>query len=164
MPTRSHSFNLSLSSLVGLLAAIIIFTSCAGGLSGAAAYNEESYQAAMAFKGRAMNLMTMASTDYELQQKYVNEFKGDVSAQIEKEKLRERNQVLVNEWELLMNEEKNLLGGFFKRWQNEGKLSQAFINAAKKNISVAFDKIMDTETTKRKAATATSPNSGTTDE
>ena len=50
----------------------------------------------------------------------------------------------------MIDPEKNLVAGFFKRWKTKDKLSPAFISEAKGQISSAFDSIIGLESGKNK--------------
>ena len=52
--------------------------------------------------------------------------------------------------EILSNPEGNLLGGFFTRWENEGKLNGTFIKDAASMVSKNFDKVINLEKKKKK--------------
>jgi hypothetical protein len=41
--------------------------------------------------------------------------------------------------------DRNLLGGFLKRWKDKGTLSGVFVTEAKKNVSLGFDQIIGLE-------------------
>jgi DNA transposition AAA+ family ATPase len=46
--------------------------------------------------------------------------------------------------------DKNLLGGFLKRWKEKDKLSAVFVDEAKRLISTGFDQIIGLESGKIK--------------
>ena len=53
-------------------------------------------------------------------------------------------------WQLLANKDKNLLVGFFKRWQEKGQLNTVFVEEAKSQIMKAMDLLLQYEIKKDK--------------
>jgi len=53
-------------------------------------------------------------------------------------------------WDLLLNTDGHLLGGFLKRWEDKSVLGVTFVNEEKKIISDAFDQIAGLESGKIK--------------
>jgi hypothetical protein len=61
---------------------------------------------------------------------------------------RPNNELSAGQWEILINEEGNLLGGFLKRWEAEGTLSEMFVTEMQTLVSDAFDTIIGLESGK----------------
>jgi hypothetical protein len=68
----------------------------------------------------------------------------------EYEKGRPKNEITTRMWDVLKNPDRNLLGGFVRRWREKEKLSQAFIEEAKELVAEAFDLISGLESQKIK--------------
>ena len=66
----------------------------------------------------------------------------------EYEKNRPNNGVTVKMWELPLDPEKRLYGGFIKRWQTDSTLSKTFVDEAKKLVGSGFDKVAELESKK----------------
>jgi len=54
----------------------------------------------------------------------------------------------VQQWEILKDPNRDLLGGFLKKWENEKVLHVVFIEEKKKQISNTFDEILKLEPAK----------------
>ncbi len=61
-----------------------------------------------------------------------------------------KNSISAKQWKILIDPERNLLGGFLRRWKEKGSLSQTFIDESKKDIADAFDHIIGLEKAKRR--------------
>lgn len=53
-------------------------------------------------------------------------------------------------WTVLSDQEKNLLGGFFKRWKEKETLSPTFVTESKKQVLDALDLLIQYEIKKDK--------------
>jgi hypothetical protein len=61
------------------------------------------------------------------------------------------NVTTVKQWEILNDPDGALLGGFLKKWQSEDRgQSKAFLDGVSKNVSAAFDEIINLENSKVK--------------
>ncbi len=99
----------------------------------------------------AVKLMGLATGQYSANEAAVTALTGKLNDQLDYEKGRgDNNKKTVEMLSLLMNPDKNLLGGFLKRWKSAGSLSSAFVNEAKNQVSSNFDKIINLENNKRK--------------
>jgi hypothetical protein len=61
------------------------------------------------------------------------------------------NSITVKQWEILRDPNRNLFGGFIRRWREKGSLRQAYITEKKPDISEAFDQIIELERGKPKS-------------
>jgi hypothetical protein len=68
----------------------------------------------------------------------------------EYEKNRPKNEITLKMWDVILNPDGHLLGGFIKRWKNEKKLNAVFIQEEKKMVGEAFDQIAGLESHKIK--------------
>ncbi|WP_243839327.1 hypothetical protein [Flavobacterium sp. S87F.05.LMB.W.Kidney.N] len=69
---------------------------------------------------------------------------------VEYEKNKPDNEITFQMWQLLNDKEKNLVAGFFKRWETKGIVSQSFSEESKKQILEAFDLLIQYEIKKDK--------------
>ena len=58
----------------------------------------------------------------------------------------------MKQWQILMDTNGHLLGGFLIRWRNNGKLKKAFIDDAKAIVDSSFSQIAKLESRKVQAA------------
>jgi len=111
-------------------------------------FSPEAYKQAVDLKVEALNLMsfaTMPYADYEENVIYLN---TELDKAFEFSKGRPDNEISTEQWEILINEEGNLLGGFLKRWQTEGSLSEMFVTEMQIVVGDAFDTIIGLESGK----------------
>jgi hypothetical protein len=98
----------------------------------------------------ALNLMAQATDSFSIHAKNVAEVKTNLQKVYEYERNRPKNEVTVKMWDLLLNTDGHLLGGFLKRWEDKSVLGVTFVNEEKKIISDAFDQIAGLESGKIK--------------
>lgn len=134
-----------------LYLSLIVAITIAGCTNLQALYNEKAYAQAVSLKIEALDLMDKATDPYEEHQESVDSLKKELSKAYEYAKGRPSNQESTRQWELMKDPERNLLGGFLHRWEQEGTLSTGFIDEAKDLISDAFDTIIELESGKRKS-------------
>jgi len=111
-------------------------------------FSPEAYKQAVDLKVESLDLMsfaTMPYADYEEEVIYLN---TELDKSFEFSKGRPDNEISTEQWEILINEEGNLLGGFLKRWETEGSLSEMFVTEMQILISDAFDTIIGLESGK----------------
>jgi hypothetical protein len=111
-------------------------------------FSPEAYKQAVDLKVESLNLMsdaTMPFTDFE---EDVDFLKTEIEKAYEFSKGRPNNEISTKQWEILNNPDGNLLGGFLKRWEEEGKLSQMFVTEMRMLVSDAFDTIIGLESGK----------------
>jgi hypothetical protein len=92
----------------------------------------------------------LATGDYADHQAAVEDLKTDLNKAYEYAKGRKKNEISARQWQILTDPNRNLLGGFLERWEQEGVLSKAFVDEAKILISDAFDSIIGLESGKIK--------------
>lgn len=122
----------------------LIIWSCAS----ISVFSPEAYKQAVDLKVESLNLMaaaTMPYTDFEEEADYL---KTELSKAYEFSKGRPDNEISTRQWEILINPDGNLLGGFLKRWEEEGTLSQMFVIEMQMLVSDAFDTIIGLESGK----------------
>lgn len=122
----------------------IIVWSCAS----ISVFSPEAYKQAVDLKVESLNLMyfaTMPYADYEEEVIYLN---TELDKAFEFSKGRPDNEISTEQWEILIDKEGNLLGGFLKRWETEGTLSEMFVTEMQILVSDAFDTVIGLESGK----------------
>ncbi len=135
------------------LASFLIFlsftiTSCIS--TKTALYDQYSYQKTTELKVETIKLMNVANEPYNLHKEEVENLLLDLDKLAEYEKNKPNNEITFAMWKILNDKEKNLLAGFFKRWETKGILSQAFLEESKKQVLDALDLLIQYEIKKDK--------------
>jgi hypothetical protein len=113
-------------------------------------FSEEAYSEATALKVDSLQLMDSAVKPYAEHAPEVEALRTKIEKAYEYAAGRPNNQITTQQWSILKDPNRNLLGGFLKRWQDTGTLSKAFVDEAKKIVSDAFDTIIGLESGKIK--------------
>ena len=136
---RSPIPALTVFVLIGLLS-----VSC----SSVSVYSPEAYKQAVDLKIESLNLMSFATMPYGDYEEDVAFLKTELNKAYEFAKGRPDNEISTNQWEILLDEDRSLLGGFLKRWEEEENLSEMFVEEAQLLVSDAFDTIIGLESGK----------------
>lgn len=115
-----------------------------------ALYDQYSYQQTTSIKVEASNIMDKATTPYSNNKEIVEKLLLDIDKLVEYEKNKPNNEITFAMWKILTDKEKNLLSGFFKRWEEKGSFSPVFLQEAKKQITDALDLLIQYEVKKDK--------------
>lgn len=113
-------------------------------------FDSFSYKETISAKVDALDIMSKATKDYKEYAVEVNALVLQMKKIYEYEKNRPKNTITAKMWEILINPDRNLFGGFIKRWENEGKLNPVFITEMKIQVEEAFGIIIDLENNKIK--------------
>lgn len=146
MNTKTQSYQLVYQIL---LWASLFLSSCNVHI---AKYDQNAYEQATALKVDSLSLMDKATQPASEQADEIEELLLKIEKAYEYAKGRPRNEISVQLWEILKDPDKNLLGGFIKRWQEKNTLSPFFIQEAKNLIARAYDHIIGLESGKLKPA------------
>jgi hypothetical protein len=115
-----------------------------------AVFDQQAYFQTTTLKVEALKVMDKAVENYADHASLI----GDITMKIEKayeyEAHRPQNEISTKMWNILKDENKNLFGGFLKRWSSKEKLDPVFITEAKGQIAEAFDLIAELESKKIK--------------
>ena len=130
-----------------IVSIIITFLSACSSIS---EFSQYAYQQAVDLKVESLDLISNADQPFEDFASDVYSLKIELSKAVEFAKGRPNNEISTKQWEILTDENRNLLGGFLKRWEEEDTLSPMFVDEAKKIISDAFDTIIGLESGKIK--------------
>jgi hypothetical protein len=113
-------------------------------------YDQYSYQQTTALKVDASKVMDKATTSYVNHKEEVEKLLLNIDKLVEYEKNKPDNDVTYTMWLVLTDKEKNLLAGFFKRWEEKGSFSPAFLQESKKQVIDALDLLIQYEIRKDK--------------
>lgn len=131
----------------GLLLLAATLAGCAPTIS---PYSPWAYEQATALKVEALALMEAADEPFSQHKGPVRRLRTDLKKAHEFARGRPQNEISTRQWAILIDPERNLLGGFLKRWEDEGILSPVFIQEAKRIVADAFDTIIGLESGKIK--------------
>ena len=134
----------SLTVFRTILLAALFFTAC----SSVSVYSPEAYKQAVDLKIESLNLMSFATMPFGDYSEDVEFLKTELNKAYEFAKGRPNNEISTNQWEILLDEDRSLLGGFLKRWEEEETLSEMFVEEAQLLVSDAFDTIIGLESGK----------------
>ena len=136
---------------IALVSVSISFQSC-DPAKGMVAQDAESLESFQILKTDAISIMKKGAKKYDAMAPQIEEYQAKMNDQIVYEKARgeEKNKKTIQMLELISNPDGNLLGGFFKRWKDEGKLNGPFIKEFAGVVSKNFDKIINLEKKKKK--------------
>ena len=115
-----------------------------------APFSELAYEQATALKVDALALTSRANEPFARHREAVADLTLRVEKAYEFARGRPRNEISTQQWEILKDPERNLLGGFLRRWESASTLSPAFIEEARRLIADAFDTIIGLESGKIK--------------
>lgn len=112
--------------------------------------DQYSYQKTTELKIETANLMDKATTPYTSNKTEVESLLLNIEKLVEYEKSKPNNEITFAMWKILTDKEKNLLSGFFKRWEMKGTLSPVFVAESKKQLMDALDLLIQYESKKDK--------------
>lgn len=131
-----------------ILPVIFIFGSCYH----LAAFSEREYYQAVGLKVASLELMRKAVDDYSKHSAEADSLRHNLKLAFEYAKGRPDNDIITKQWEIMIDPDRNLIGGFLRIWEEDIKLSPAFINEAQSVIGDAFDTIIGLESGKLKSS------------
>lgn len=139
----------NLSKLMRNLTMLIILLSFAA-CATISSFDQYAYTQTTSVKVDALNTMDLATTDFASNEKAVKELQTKLQKVYEYEKNRPKNEITLKMWNVLLDTNGHLIGGFLNRWENEKKLNPVFVREAKKIVGDAFDQIAGLESHKIK--------------
>lgn len=137
----------NIMSVIFLVTLTLTLTACALSVD---KFDSLAYQNATSIKVDSLSLMGKATQSYSSHENAVEALKLSVEKAYEYANGRPKNKEVTAQWELMKDPDKNLLGGFLKRWKANDKLSALFVAEAKKLIATGFDQIIGLESGKIK--------------
>ncbi len=135
-------------SLTALLLTLIACTT-----TKTAIFDHYSYQKTTEIKIETIHLLNKATEPYENHTEAIQKLKIEIEKLIEYEKNKPNNEITYAMWLLINDKEKNLLASFLEKWNEKQKITPAFIQEAKQQITEAFDLLIQYETKKDKETT-----------
>lgn len=115
-----------------------------------AVFDQYSYQRTTELKVETSKLMDKATTPYSKNKVEIEALYLNIEKLAEYEKNKPDNQITFAMWTILTDQEKNLLGGFFKRWKEKETLTPIFLEESKKQVLEAMDLLIQYEIKKDK--------------
>ena len=113
-------------------------------------YSPVAYQQATSLKAESLSVLEKATTAYDDHRAEAETLRLDLDKAFEYAKGRPKNEISTQQWALIREPNKHLVGGVLKRWQSEGKLSAIFVAEVRGQISDAFDYVIGLEIRKNK--------------
>jgi len=129
-----------------LIPLMLIVAACAT----IATYNQTAYEQATTLKAEALILMGKATEQFSAHKDEVQKVRLDMDKAYEYARGRPKNDLSTQQWEVVRNPDRNSLGGFLRRWEGSGVLSDTFISEAKKLVADQLDQISALESGKAK--------------
>ena len=130
-----------------VLCCFFLATSC----STIATFDQVAYDKTTGAKAEALALMDKATKSYGANLKEIEAVSLTIDKAYEYDRGRALNTTTVQQWEILRDPNRNLFGGFLRRWHDKGSLKPDYIAEKKHDIAEAFDQITGLEIGKRKA-------------
>ena len=124
---------------------LLALTGCSTMMS---AFDQVAYQQVTSIRVDAINLMEEATEDYTVHVKEVKALQLQINKAIEYDKHRPHNEITNQMWAILNDPQRNLLGGFFVKWQHDGKCGAVYIQEKIKQVGRSFDQIAELESKK----------------
>jgi len=115
-----------------------------------AVFDQRAYENATALKAEASSLMAQATEPFADHADEVRAFLTRVDAAYEYANGIPKNEISAKQWRILKDPDGNLLGGFFRLWEQKGTLLEGDRDAIKKNVTDGFDTIIALEAAKIK--------------
>ena len=141
-PRRSHC---EPTRLAALATALLLIMGCGSSM---ALYDATAYKQATDLKAEALTLMEKAHETAGDHQDEIDELRLNLRKALEYERGRARNQITTRMWEIMIDPDRNLLGGFLRRWEADDALNPAFVGEASMQVGAAFDEIIALEAKK----------------
>lgn len=140
----------NLKKIVGFCMISVLMLSCDGLRT--AAFDQYSYQKATEIKVETASLLTKAVEPYVQHEEEVEALRTELQKIIEYEKNKNYNDISLAMWQLLSDEEKNLLAGLLSRWEKEQQLSPVFLRESQAQVMEAINLIIKYEAAKDKTS------------
>jgi hypothetical protein len=130
--------------IIGSLVLVSLFLGCIS----VSNYSETAYEYAVSLKVESLRLMDKATEPYADHQAAVESLLVRLDKAYEYAEGKPKNEESAGQWKILIDPNRNLLGGFLKRWREQAQLTQIYITEAKGLVADAFDSISALESGK----------------
>lgn len=117
-----------------------------------ARFDEVAYDRAVTLKVDTLELMELATEPYADHSANVRSLRRELRKAQEYARGRPNNEFTTKQWDKLLDPDSALVGGFFRRWQEDGTLGGAFVDGMVKQVGQAFDAIIGLESGKIRAS------------
>jgi len=131
--------------------ALLVATALLFACSTIATFDQVAYDKATGAKAEALALMDKATDSYSAHVKEIEAVSLTIDKAYEYDRGRALNTITVQLWQILRDPDRNLFGGFLRRWREKGSLRPDYIAEKKPDSAEAFDQITGLEIGKRKA-------------
>ena len=131
--------------------ALLVATALLFACSTIATFDQVAYDKATGAKAEALALVDKAIDSYSSHLKEIEAVSLTIDKAYEYDRGRALNTITVQQWQILRDPNRNLFGGFLRRWRDKGSLKPDYIAEKKHDIAEAFDQITGLEIGKRKA-------------
>jgi len=111
-------------------------------------YDPIALQNAVSLKEKSLSLIAKAADPYQQHLDEIQALNTQLSQAYQYASNSAQNQLAAKEWDIIINPDGYLLGGFLTLWQQYQHLSPHFIEQAKDSISQAFDQLIILESGK----------------
>lgn len=133
--------------MIGVMFLFLLITSCAPPVS---QYSDSAYRQAVELKVISLDLIEHATQPYGAYEGEVRALRLELRKAYEFSKGRPDNEFSTAQWEIMIDPERNMLGGFLQRWEERGSMPEVFVSEASQNIAAGFDTIIGLESGKIK--------------
>ncbi len=157
MPPPSHQCSNQRSSLSLFLVTLFLLGLLGGCSPTISPFNARAYDQATSLKVDALALMEEATDPYAEHASDVQRLQRELQKAYEFARGRPQNEISARQWELLLDPERDLIGGFFRDWKEQSSFSNAFVREKTAQVEEAFDIIIELESGKRKPEDVRSP-------
>lgn len=140
---------LSTTRRFGLLALVLLYlvTGCS---NLQVVFSEQAYQQAVNLKVESLNMMDNATQLYDHHEEEVQALMIELQKAYEYAKSRPKNTESTQQWEIMIDPDGFLFGGFIRMWEERGQVSSTMVEQSKGNIEEGFNIILELESGKRK--------------
>lgn len=132
---------------------LLIFTGCGSSIS---LYDQHSYEQITSLKVDVLHMMDHATESIDKHRDEVNAVIKNLEKAREYELHRPKNSITAEMWTIILDPNKQSVGGFIQFWEKKSQASDTFtityIDNKKKQISEHFDQIAELESKKIKSA------------
>ena len=132
------------------LATLLLFgfslTACGPTIS---EFSVRAYEQATSLKVESLALMEKATEPYADHASAAEDLRTKLRKAREFAEGRPNNEISAQQWHILIDPERDLLGGFLRDWEAQSSFSEAFVTEKKEQIAQAFDTIIELESGKR---------------
>ena len=133
-----------IGKLLGIFAGLLLLTACVS----TAPFDQRAYETAIDLKVDSLVLIEQSSEHYTSHIVEAEALLIQIRKAHEYAKGKPNNTETVAQWELMADRDKNLMGGFIKRWESKGKMKTIMTENIKPGIAEAYDTIIELEAAK----------------